>query len=121
MKTFLRGLALCLILPLCCTSWFSSVVLGADGARTSSNEAAGKKPGNQPAAQMKADDVLLSTMQRELKRATADLGHLDPAPYFISYSVYDQEGTVVVAGLGSLHGCCGNSLMRNTGRRPRAT
>ena len=102
MKTFLRGLALCLILPLCCTSWFSSVVLGADGARTSSNEAAGKKPGNQPAAQMKADDVLLFTMQRELKRATADLGHLDPAPYFISYSVYDQEGTVVVGGLGSL-------------------
>jgi TldD protein len=102
MKTFLRGLALCLILPLCCTSWFSSVVLGADGARTSSNKAAGKKPGNQPAAQMKADDVLLSTMQRELKRATADLGHLDPAPYFISYSVYDQEGTVVVGGLGSL-------------------
>jgi TldD protein len=102
MKTFLRGLALCLILPLCCTSWFSSVVLGADGARTSSNKAAGKKPGNQPAAQMKADDVLLSTMQRELKRATADLGHLDPAPYFISYSVYDQEGAVVVGGLGSL-------------------
>jgi TldD protein len=102
MKTFLRGLALCLILPLCCTSWFSSVVLGADGARTSSNKAAGKKPGNQPAAQMKADDVLLSTMQRELKRAAADLGHLDPAPYFISYSVYDQEGTVVVGGLGSL-------------------
>ena len=51
---------------------------------------------------MKAGDVLLSTMQRELKRATTDLGHLDPAPYFVSYSVYDQEGTVVVAGLGSL-------------------
>ena len=31
-----------------------------------------------------------------------NLGHLDPAPYFTSYSVYDQEGTVVVGGLGSL-------------------
>ena len=41
-------------------------------------------------------------MQRELQRATAKLGQLDPAPYFTSYSVYDQEGTVVVGGLGSL-------------------
>ncbi len=37
-----------------------------------------------------------------LQRATAELGQLDPAPYFISYSVYDEEGTVVVGGLGSL-------------------
>ena len=41
-------------------------------------------------------------MQRELQRATTDLKHLDPAPYFVSYSVYDQDGTVVVGGLGSL-------------------
>ena len=41
-------------------------------------------------------------MQRELQRAQAKLGQLDPAPYFASYSVYDQEGTVVVGGLGSL-------------------
>ena len=41
-------------------------------------------------------------MQRELKRAQPNLGQLDPAPYFTSYSVYDEEGTVVVGGLGSL-------------------
>ena len=41
-------------------------------------------------------------MQRELQRAQSKLGQLDPAPYFTSYSVYDQEGTVVVGGLGSL-------------------
>ena len=50
----------------------------------------------------KTGDILLATMQRELQRATTDLKRLDPAPYFVSYSVYDQEGTVVVGGLGSL-------------------
>ena len=64
--------------------------------------ASDKKTGEQKTGEIKAGDVLLSTMQRELKRATTDLGHLDPAPYFVSYSVYDQEGTVVVGGLGSL-------------------
>jgi TldD protein len=85
MKTFLRGLALGLVLPLSSTS----VVRGAD--RATANLSA-KNSG----------DVLLSTMQRELQRAQAKLGSLDPAPYFASYSVYDQEGTVVVSGLGSL-------------------
>ncbi len=48
------------------------------------------------------NDVLLATMQQEIRRASDQLGKLDPAPYFTSYSVYDQEGTVVVGGLGSL-------------------
>ncbi|MGH9545588.1 MAG: TldD/PmbA family protein [Terriglobales bacterium] len=85
MKTLLRGLALGLVLPLCSPS----MVRGTDGARTNPP---GKNNG----------DVLLSTMQRELRRAQAKLGQLDPAPYFASYSVYDQQGTVVVGGLGSL-------------------
>jgi TldD protein len=78
MKTFLRGLALGLVLPLCAVS----VVNGA-------------------ASSVKTD-VLLTTMQRELQRAQSKLGQLDPAPYFASYSVYDEDGTVVVGGLGSL-------------------
>ena len=85
MKTLLRGLALGLVLPLCSPS----MVRGTDGARTNPP---GKNNG----------DVLLSTMQRELRRAQAKLGQLDPAPYFASYSVYDQQGTVMVGGLGSL-------------------
>lgn len=85
MKTFLRGLALGLVLPLCSTS----MVRGADRTTT-----------DPPLKN--SSDVLLSTMQKELKRAAAKLGQLDPAPYFASYSVYDQEGTVVVGGLGSL-------------------
>lgn len=41
-------------------------------------------------------DVLLSTMQQELQRAQSSLGKLDPAPYFLSYSVYDQSVSKVV-------------------------
>jgi TldD protein len=48
------------------------------------------------------DDVLLSTMRRELTRAQDGLGKLDPAPHFLSYSVYDQNMTVVVSSQGSL-------------------
>ncbi|HMH02339.1 MAG TPA: metallopeptidase TldD-related protein, partial [Terriglobales bacterium] len=89
MKIFLRGLALGLVLPLCSIP----VVQSAKATPARRDKVAGEK---------KAGDVLLTTMQRELQRATARLGHLDPAPYFVSYSVYDQEGSVVVGGLGSL-------------------
>jgi predicted Zn-dependent protease len=41
-------------------------------------------------------------MQQELHRAQNDLGKLDPAPYFISYSAYDQTSTMVVGSQGSL-------------------
>lgn len=47
-------------------------------------------------------DVLLSTMQEELQRAQGGLGKLDPAPYFMSYSVYDQSMAVAVGSEGSL-------------------
>jgi TldD protein len=100
MKTLLRGLALGLVLPLCCIPW--SFPVAAWGADQRPSHPIEKKAGAKQAGEEKADDVLLSTMRRELHRATADLGHLDPAPYFVSYSVYDQEGTVVVGGLGSL-------------------
>ena len=81
MKTFLRGLAVGLVLAFCSPS----AVRGTD--RTPAHA---------------SGDVLLSTMQRELRRAQTNLGQLNPAPYFTSYSVYDEEGTVVVGGLGSL-------------------
>ena len=47
-------------------------------------------------------DVLLTTMQEELQRAKTDLGKLDPAPYFLSYSVYDQSMAMAVGSEGSL-------------------
>src|SRR5690349_19816386 len=47
-------------------------------------------------------DVLLSTMQDELSRAQSSLGKLDPAPYFLSYSVYDQRYVMAVGSEGQL-------------------
>jgi TldD protein len=52
-------------------------------------------PGEKP-------DVLLSTMQAELLRAQSSLSKLDPAPYFLSYSVYDQSVAVAAGMQGGL-------------------
>jgi predicted Zn-dependent protease len=54
------------------------------------------------AAETEKNNVLISAMQQELQRARNDLGKLDPAPYFISYSVYDQDSAMVVGSQGSL-------------------
>ena len=48
------------------------------------------------------NDLVLKTMQGELSRATADLMKTDPAPYFLSYTVYDQDLIVLVGSYGSL-------------------
>jgi TldD protein len=48
------------------------------------------------------EDVLLTTMQRELKRATTSLVKSDPAPYYLSYAVTDSNAIAIVASNGSL-------------------
>jgi TldD protein len=48
------------------------------------------------------NDLVLKTMQGELSRATADLMRTDPAPYFLSYTVYDQDLIILVGSYGSL-------------------
>ena len=48
------------------------------------------------------NDALLSTMQQELQRAQTNLGKLDPAPYFLSYSVHDRNIAVAFGSQGSL-------------------
>jgi predicted Zn-dependent protease len=61
-----------------------------------------------PAARISAatppakDDVLLATMQQELQRARDSLGKLDPAPYFLSYSVQDHSVAFAIGSQGSL-------------------
>jgi len=50
----------------------------------------------------KTDDILLSTMERELQRAHDQLGKLDPPAYFMSYSVHDQSQAVAIGSQGSL-------------------
>jgi TldD protein len=47
-------------------------------------------------------DMVLATMQRELKRATTSLAKTDPSPYFLSYAVSDIDATVIVASNGSV-------------------
>jgi TldD protein len=54
------------------------------------------------AAPAQDTDVLLSAMQEELHRAGTELGKLDPAPYFLSYSAYDEEMSVVIGMQGRL-------------------
>src|SRR6266849_6041079 len=48
------------------------------------------------------DPVLLTVMQQELQRAMTSLSKADPAPYFISYSVDEQFGRVIVGGNGAI-------------------
>jgi TldD protein len=55
-----------------------------------------------PPAKAAKIDALAAAVQQELQRAQTDLGKLDPAPYFISYSVYDQSSAVAVGSQGSL-------------------
>jgi TldD protein len=49
-----------------------------------------------------APDAVLKTMQSELARATAGLAKSDPAPYFLSYTAYDQNLVILVGAYGSL-------------------
>ena len=49
-----------------------------------------------------AADPVMKTMQSELTRATTELGKGDSAPYYLSYTVYDQNLVVIVAAYGSL-------------------
>ncbi len=61
------------------------------------------RAGSRPAAEESArSDLLQTTMQQELQRAQAQLGKLDPAPYFLSYSVHDQDVAAVLATEGAI-------------------
>jgi TldD protein len=47
-------------------------------------------------------DALLQTMRSELKRATTSLAKSDPAPYYLSYTVSDGQGTTIAGTGGGL-------------------
>jgi TldD protein len=49
-----------------------------------------------------SSDTVLSTMQSELTRAKTDLAKSDPAPYFLSYTVYDQDQILIAASYGGI-------------------
>jgi len=58
--------------------------------------AGGEKATTKPA------DPLVQIMKTELDRAKADLAKSDPAPYFLSYTVYDQDQILIAASYGGL-------------------
>src|SRR5712664_4798157 len=49
-----------------------------------------------------ASDPILKVMQSELSRASGSLAKSDPAPYFLSYTVNDQDIVVLIGAYGSL-------------------
>jgi TldD protein len=64
---------------------------------------AGTSPERRTASATKtASDPILKVMQAELARANSELAKSDPAPYFTSYTVNDQDLVVVVGSYGSL-------------------
>jgi len=56
------------------------------------------------------DELIVTTMEKELRRGQSELAKQDPAPYFISYSVTDGEGLAVMGAQGSI-------LSESRGRR----
>src|SRR6266403_1924894 len=64
--------------------------------------AAGDKSVPAPAPVSTANDPVLKAMQDEIKRATAELGKSEQPPYYLSYTVYDQDFVVLVGAYGSL-------------------
>jgi TldD protein len=48
------------------------------------------------------DDLLLSTMEKELHRGQSELAKQDPAPYFTSYNVTDGESLVILSAQGGI-------------------
>src|SRR5216684_3257021 len=77
-----------------------SVVLGLIPA--SFDAAAGGAGGGNTAAASKPSDAVLDAMRQELSRATKELAKAENPPYFIGYSVYDQDLVVIVGSYGSL-------------------
>jgi TldD protein len=61
-----------------------------------------KKPATPTAPVSTAKDPVLNAMQGEIARATAELGKAEQPPYYLSYTVYDQDFVVLVGAYGSL-------------------
>ncbi|HJZ66022.1 MAG TPA: metallopeptidase TldD-related protein [Candidatus Acidoferrum sp.] len=62
----------------------------------------GEKAKREATPAPEAPDVVLKAMQGELGRATAGLAKSEPAPYYLGYTVYDQNLVILVGAYGSL-------------------
>jgi TldD protein len=63
---------------------------------------AGNAEASRTAPSAAATDPILAAMQTELNRAKTDLAKSDPAPYYLSYTVYDQDQVLIAAAYGGL-------------------
>src|SRR3984893_7615480 len=71
---------------------FAPILSAAPAENSPSTKTAPANPG----------DPILKVMQSELSRASSSLSKADPAPYFLSYTVNDQDIVVLVGSYGSL-------------------
>jgi|HubBroStandDraft_1064217.scaffolds.fasta_scaffold51642_1 TldD protein len=62
----------------------------------------GQKPLSAQVPLSAPDDLLLSTMEKELHRGQSELAKQDPAPYFTSYNVTDGESLVILSSQGGI-------------------
>jgi TldD protein len=62
----------------------------------------GQKPLSAQTPLSAPDNLLLSTMEKELHRGQAELAKQDPAPYFTSYNVTDGESLFVLSAQGGI-------------------
>ncbi len=65
-------------------------------------QAAGDKSSPKSSTAIAVSDPVLKAMQDEIKRANAELGKAEQPPYYLSYTVYDQDFVVLVGAYGSL-------------------
>ena len=71
-------------------------------AGSPATEPASSKTPAATAATTGASDTVLKVMETELHRATTDLAKSQPAPYYLSYTVNDQDIVVLIGSYGSL-------------------
>jgi TldD protein len=87
-------------LGLTAAALFASLALPANRLAASDTPADDSDSARSSAAP--SPDPVMQVMQGELSRATSLLAKSDPAPYYLSYTVYDQHVIVLVGSYGSL-------------------
>jgi TldD protein len=81
--------------------WALAAQLATLPLASAANESSAAAGVDKPAAKTVGDPVM-KVMQTELARASTELGKTDSGPYFMSYTVYDQNLVVLVGAYGSL-------------------
>jgi TldD protein len=81
--------------------WVIAAQLAILPLASAANEASSSSAVDKPASKT-VNDPVMKVMQAELARASTELGKTDSAPYYMSYTVYDQNLVVLVGAYGSL-------------------